>query len=176
MARRTFEVIDLIELYEHRWGGRSQVEISASLGIDRKTIRKYLAPAIEAGLMPGQVPAGRPAIGRADWRELAEGWFPQVADAGLRQVTWPAIEPHRDYVVEQLKAGVTQATIHSRLVREHCLDASVASFRRWVAAHLPEETRRAQVRVPRPPVPPGSEAQIDYGKLGMWAPVTGARR
>lgn len=99
-----------------------------------------------------------------------------MADAGLRQVTWPAIEPHRDYVVEQLKAGVTQATIHSRLVREHCLDASVASFRRWVAAHLPEETRRAQVRVPRPPVPPGSEAQIDYGKFGMWAPVSGARR
>jgi transposase len=177
--RRTFEVIDLIELYEHWWAERSQVEISASLGIDRKTIRKYLAPAVEAGLVPGQVPAGRPAMTRADWRELAEGWFPQVCDAGLRQVTWPVIEPHRDYVVEQLKAGVTQATIHGRLVREHGLDASVASFRRWVAAHLPEEVRRAQVRVPRPPVPAGSEAQIDYGKLGMWTVPggpTGGRR
>jgi transposase len=176
MARRTFDVIDLIELYERWWAGRSQVEISASLGIDRKTIRKYLAPAVEAGLLPGRVPAGRPAMGRADWRELAEGWFPQVADAGLRQVTWPAIEPHRDYVVAQLKAGVTQATIHGRLVREKGLDASVASFRRWVAAQLPEETRRARVRVPRPPVPAGSEAQIDYGKLGTWTPPTGGRQ
>jgi transposase len=79
-------------------------------------------------------------------------------------------------VVEQLKAGVTQATIHGRLVREKGLEASVASFRRWVAANLPEETRRASVRVPRPPVPPGSEAQIDYGKLGMWTPPTGGRR
>jgi hypothetical protein len=95
MARRTFDVIDLIELYEHWWAGRSQVEISASLGIDRKTIRKYLARPIEAGLVPGRVPAGRPSMGRADWRELAEGWFPAVADAGLRQVTWPSIEPHR---------------------------------------------------------------------------------
>lgn len=43
MARRTFEVIDLIELYEHWWAGRSQVELSESLGIDRKTIR-YAAP------------------------------------------------------------------------------------------------------------------------------------
>jgi transposase len=176
MARRTFEVIDLIELYEHWWAGRSQVEISASLGIDRKTIRKYLAPAVQAGLVPGVVPAGRAGMTRADWRELAEGWFPAVVDAGLRQVTWPAIEPHRDYVVEQLKAGVTQATIHQRLVREHGLDASVASFRRWVAAHVPEETRRARVRVPRPPVAPGSEAQIDYGKLGMWAPPAGGVR
>lgn len=176
MARRTFDVIDLIELYEHWWAGRSQVEISASLGLDRKTIRKYLAPAIEAGLVPGVVPAGRPGMTRQDWRELAGAWFPAVADAGLRQVTWPAIEPHRDYIAEQLKAGVTQATIHSRLVREHGLDASVASLKRWVAAHLPEEVRRAQVRVPRPPVPAGDEAQIDYGKLGMWAPTGGPRR
>lgn len=168
-------MIDLIELYEHWWAGRSQVEISASLGIDRKTIRKYLAPALEVGMLPGQLPAGRPAMARADWRELAEEWFPAVADAGLRQVTWPAIEPYRDEIVRQLEAGVTQATIHGRLVREHGLDASVASFRRWVAAHLPEETRRAQVRVPRPPVPPGSEAQIDYGKLGMWTTPTGGR-
>jgi len=169
-------MIDLIELYEHWWAGRSQVEISASLGLDRKTIRKYLAPAIEAGIVPGQVPAGLPAMSRADWRQLAGGWFPQVVDAGLRQVTWPAVEPHRDYIVEQLKEGVTQATIHSRLVRERGLDASVASFRRWVAAHLPEEVARARVRVPRPPVPPGSEAQIDYGKLGSWAPPGGGRR
>jgi transposase len=176
MARRTFDVIDLIELYEHWWAGRSQVEISASLGIDRKTIRKYLAPAVQAGLVPGQAPAGRAAMTRQDWRELAGSWFPAVADQGLRQVTWPAIEAHRDYIVAQLKAGVTQATIHQRLVSKHQLDASVASFRRWVAAHLPEETRRAQVRVPRPPVPPGSEAQIDYGRLGMWTPPTGGRR
>ncbi len=95
MARRTFDVIDLIELYEHWWAGRSQVEISASLGIDRKTIRKYLAPVVEAGLVPGQVPGGRAQMTRVEWRELAEGWFPQVVDAGLRQYTWPSIEPHR---------------------------------------------------------------------------------
>lgn len=148
MARRTFEVIDLIELYEHWWAGRSQVEISASLGIDRKTIRKYLAPAAEAGLVPGGLPAGQAAMTRTDWQGLAEGWFPAVADAGLRQVTWPVIEVYRDEIVRQLEAGVTQATIHGRLVREHGLDASVASFRRWVAAQLPEETRRARVRVP----------------------------
>ena len=44
---------------------------------------------------------------------------------------------------------MTQATIHQRLRDEHGLDASVASFRRWVAANLPEEARRAQVTVLR---------------------------
>jgi transposase len=176
MARRTFEMIDLIELYEHWWAGRSQVELSASLGIDRKTIRKYLRPALEARILPGKPAEGRYRMTREDWRELVAQWWPQVADAGLRQVTWPAIEPYRDWIVEQLQAGVTQATIHQRLVSGHGLQASVASLRRWVAANLPEEVRREQVRVPRPPVPPGSEAQIDYGKLGMWAPPSGGGR
>jgi hypothetical protein len=66
LARRTFTVIDLTELYVHWWAGRSQVQLSDSLGIDRKTVRKYLAPAeaeVEAGtLVPGTVMTG------ADWR------------------------------------------------------------------------------------------------------------
>jgi transposase len=76
-----------------------------------------------------------------------------------------------------LKAGVTVATIHQRLTDEHRLDASVASVRRWVRANLPEDARRAQVTVLRDCPPAGSQAQIDYGRLGMWLdPATGRRR
>ena len=155
MARRTFDVIDLIEIYTHWYAGRSQVQIADSLGIDRKTVRKYLAPAEAEGLVPG----GEPVMSEAQWRAKAVAWFPQVADAGLRQVTWPAIEAHRDYIHAQLKAGVTVATIHQRLVDERGLEASVASLRRWVAANLPEEVRRSRVRVLNPtPARPGEEA------------------
>jgi len=100
-----------------------------------------------------------------------------VVDTGLRQVTWPAIEAHRDYITAQLAAGVTLSTIHQRLVDEQGLEASVASVRRWVGGNLPEEVRRAQVRVLRPgPVEPGSEAQIDYGRLGVWTDSGTGRR
>jgi hypothetical protein len=46
-----------------------------------------------------------------------------------------------------------------------------------VAANVPEEVRREQVRVLRlAPREPGEEAQIDYGQLGRWAgPATGLR-
>jgi transposase len=72
---------------------------------------------------------------------------------------------------------VTVATIHQRLVDEYGLDASVASVRRWVRANLPEQARRAQVTVLRDCPPAGSQAQIDYGRLGMWLdPATGRRR
>jgi len=113
----------------------------------------------------------------AEWRTRAASWFPAVVDRGLRQVTWPEIAAHRDYISAQLAAGVTVSPIHQRLVDEHGLVASVASVRRWVGGNLPEEARRAQVRVLRPgPVQPGSEAQIDYGRLGVWTdPATGRR-
>lgn len=173
MARRTFDVIDLIEIYVHWFAGRSQAQIADSLGVDRKTVRKYLAPVEAEGLVPG----GPPGMCEADWRAKAVQWFPQVADAGLRQVAWPAIAVHAEFIAAQLKAGVTVATVHQRLFDEQGLGSSVASLRRWVAANLPEEVRRSQVRVLRPvAAEPGGEAQIDYGRLGSWIdPVSGRR-
>jgi transposase len=171
VPRRTFDVIDIVEILIHWYAGRSQHELAASLGVDRKTLRKYLAPAREAGIGPGG------PMGEADWRTLVTGWFPELVDTRLRQTSWPGIEPHRDYIAAQLKAGVTVATIHQRLSCEHGLDASVASVRRWVRANLPEDARRGEVTVLRDAPPAGEQAQIDYGRLGMWLdPATGRRR
>ncbi len=49
-------MIDLIEIYVHWDARRSQVQIGDSLGIDRKTVRKYLAPVEAEGLVPGGPP------------------------------------------------------------------------------------------------------------------------
>ncbi len=43
-------MVDLLELFMHFEAGRSQVQISESLGLDRKTVRKYLAPAVAEGI------------------------------------------------------------------------------------------------------------------------------
>jgi len=131
--------------------------------VDRKTIRKYLAPAIAAGIAPGG-----PVMATTEWAELVGRWFPEITDTRLRQSTWPEIDKHRDYIAEMLKLGVTQATIHQRLRDEQGLQASVASLKRWVAANLPEEVRRDRVTVLGEEAEPGAEAQIDYGHLGSW--------
>jgi hypothetical protein len=62
MARRCFYVIDIVEILVHWQAGRSQHELAASLGVDRKTIRKYTAPAVAAGMAPGG-----PARSRVEW-------------------------------------------------------------------------------------------------------------
>ena len=52
MARRLFHVIDITEILVHWDAGRSQSEWLAAR-LDGKTMRKYLAPAVAAGMAPG---------------------------------------------------------------------------------------------------------------------------
>ena len=91
-------MFDLIELYMHWQAGRSQVQLWQSLGMDRKTIRKYLAPAEAEGIEPG----GKPLTAE-QWAERIAEWFPGLDDPGARASTWPLIEPHRD----RIRAGWT---------------------------------------------------------------------
>ena len=51
-----FTVVDIVEIYVHWYAGRSKGQVSASLGVDQKTVRKYLAPAEAAGITPGGPP------------------------------------------------------------------------------------------------------------------------
>ena len=70
-------MIDIVEILIHWYAGRSQHELAASLGVDRKTQRKYTAPARAAGIEPGG-----PPMAEADWRTLVTGWFPELCDPG----------------------------------------------------------------------------------------------
>lgn len=165
-------MIDLMELFRHWHAGRSQVQISTALGIDRKTIRKYLAPALAAGLAPGE--GGK--FDEALWRELITGWFPEVGDPAARAVTWPAIAAHHDWIDGQLKGSVTVATIAQRLRDDHGVTVSESTVRRYVAAQFADQVAESKVTVLRGAVPPGDEAQVDYGKLGMWRDPATDRR
>ena len=116
-------MIDVTEILVHWHAGRSLSEMAQSLDVDRKTLRKYVAPAVAAGIVPGGPPRSE-----REWAELVREWFPQLADTRLRQVTWPAIAVHHDYIIAQLKAGVRMSTIHQRLRDEQGLAVSVAEL------------------------------------------------
>jgi hypothetical protein len=51
--------------------GPAEVEVARSLGVDVKTVRRYLAPAEAAGMRPGG-----PLVAEEQWRALARQWFP----------------------------------------------------------------------------------------------------
>jgi transposase len=171
MARRSIVMFDLVELFTHWHAGRSQVQLSESLGVDRKTIRKYLAPAIAEGIEPGVEP-----VSAEVWAVRIAKWLPALDDPAARASTWPLIAPHADRIKAWLDADVTVATIAQRLRDDHAVTASESSVRRWIATYFAEEVARERVTVPRGEVPPGSEAQIDYGRLGMWLNPATAKR
>ena len=58
MARRAFDVVDVTEILAPWYAGRSKNQIAGSLGLDRKTVRKYLGLAEAQGLVPGGPPVG----------------------------------------------------------------------------------------------------------------------
>lgn len=162
MARRQFEVIDIIEMLVHWHAGRNRTQIAQSLGIDRGTVAKYLTRAEAEGLTPGDQPRER-----AEWEALVRGWFPELVDPRSRSRTHEVIEPLRERIKIMLESN-TATTVHQRLRDEEGLAVGLTSFRRWLWRELPEEAKRAQATPWRPEVDPGDEVQIDYGYLGRW--------
>jgi transposase len=171
MARRTFTVIDICEILQHWYAGRPKVEVARSLGVSPKTVRCYVRPAEEAGMVPGG-----PPVSEEEWRRLIRAWFPERVDSRLRRRTWATIEAYHD-TIASLVGVVPVSVIYQRLRDEAGLDVSLASVRRYVWAQFEETDRRASVTVMRPTPPPGEECQVDYGYLGVWFdPVSGRRR
>src|SRR5258708_15131837 len=109
MARRTFDVIDICEIFEHWYAGRSKNEVAGSLGLSRNTVRKYVAAAEAAGM----VPYG-PAVGQEEWARLARERFPGPADTRFRQAAGPGIRAHRGYNPGQRAARGPGAPRHPR--------------------------------------------------------------
>src|SRR4051812_35898318 len=162
MARRTFTVIDVVEVLQHWHAGRPKSVVASSLGVDDKTVRKYVGKAEEAGMVPGG-----PPLSRAEWAELVAGWFPQLVDARARSLTWSEIDRHRELIAEMVKTN-TVTTVHQRLRDDHQRRAGTPRVRRYAASECRGAAAGKRVRVLPPPVPPGEEAQIDYGLLGSW--------
>ena len=162
MARRTFDVIDIVEILVHWHAGRPNAVVAQSLGTDRKTIRKYVAPAEAAGLRPRRPaavsgPVGRPGPGLVPRADRPAG--PQPHPCGDRR------PPGR--IAEMLKTN-TATTVHQRLRDEHGLDVGHLELPALRLAGVPRRGAGEQGDRARPDVPAGEEAQIDYGYLGRW--------
>lgn len=160
---------DAGEILEHWQARRSIRAIARSLGADRPTVRKYVAIAEAHGYRPGELP---PSQG---WRAFLQEVAPEVFDPALRSKVFAELHSRHN----QLKEAVAETnllTAWSRLREEAGLKASYSSFRRYVLEHLPQAAERARVTLRREDPPPGEEAQIDFGYLGLWEdPLAGKR-
>ena len=171
MARRRILVRDVAEIMEHWQAGRSIRAIARSLGADRDTIRRYVRAAEIQGYHPGA--EGAPPQG---WRDWVAQTFPGLTEQGRHMPTWGELERFREDITTGLRE-TNAKTIWQRLHDEKGLTASYNSFLRYVRWKIPGAGKSARITVRRDDPPPGEEAQIDFGYLGLWEdPLSGKKR
>ena len=109
MVRRSFVVIDVVEVLEHWYAGRPKLVVAGSLGVDRKTVRKYVTPPEEAGFVPGG-----PPVTTEEWAAYVRSSFPELILPELRSATFAECAAHHE-VIKSMPATNHVSTVHQRL-------------------------------------------------------------
>jgi transposase len=154
--------MDIREIVRLVRQGRSDRAIAGATRVDRKTVGRYRAWAIEQGLLDGPLPS----LGELN-RLLEETMKSPPPPQNVSSV-----EPYRAVIEKLRQAGVEVTAIHQRL-QERGYTGSYSSVRRFVQRLEP---RRPKVTV-RVETRPGEEGQVDFGYAGrMIDPETGELR
>lgn len=157
----SFREMTMIEVREviRRWQAQQGLrEIARETGLDRKTVRRYVEALDELGVSRQAEldDAVVQAVGqRVQQRAAAE---PSVERVKLLE--------HRDRI-EQWLAGskpLRLTKVHVLLQRDHGLDVSYATLRRFAMDELGWGMRKPTVLVADAPA--GEEAQVDFGLMG----------
>lgn len=123
VARRSWNLDQIIEILEHWQAGRSVKSIAESLGVDRKTVRKYVNGAVEAGL------TRESHLEREQWVALLRRRFPEL-DHARRSPTYSLLEPYEHEIRQALEENKV-ITVWKRRVLPVLPGLSLSSFRRW---------------------------------------------
>ncbi|MBN8215724.1 MAG: transposase [Spirochaetes bacterium] len=156
----------LSALYRRWRDGQRLSEIARNEGLDRKTIRKYLAEF--AALELDQIPVG-------DGR-FVEG-LDRIALGNMRPLpTASAYEPYLEEIrdlIQHEHEPLKPKTAWDVVRRRHELTASYSAFKRFVAKQqLVGPKSRPGIRIE---MPAGDEVQIDYGQVGAMIGPDGKR-
>jgi transposase len=171
MTYRELTMIDIREVLRRWTAGHSNRRIARETGTDRGTVARYIASAEEAGVTR----AGVVALTDAEVHEIAQRV--QARPLAERSQEWSTVAAHKDLVVQWLEAKrpLRLSKIHTLLVRDHGLQASYDTLRRFAKQELGWHKKAPTVRLEDPP--PGQEAQVDFGKMGtMLDAATGRVR
>jgi len=157
MSGKVTTMFDIRELLRHLREGRSARAIHRALGLGRPTIAKYRRWAEQEGLLSGPLPSLAEVQARL-----------QVSLPPAPPQTVSSVEPHRAVVLDLLARGLEIEALYQRLRENHGFTGKYSAVWRFVRKLEPQRAE-ATVRVE---VPPGTEAQVDFGDAGrMFDPV-----
>jgi len=163
---REVPMSEVREVLRLRGLGRGQREIARQLSLDRKTVRRYLAAAMGAGIEVGAREVSEEMLGMvvAQLRPGRRGGHGQ---------SWDELEGQRGFLKGRLDAGLTLTKIVT-LLRRRGVEVPYRTLHRYCVAEFGFGRQRETVRVADGE--PGQELQVDFGRLGMVGRSPGKRR
>jgi Mu transposase, C-terminal domain len=169
MAYREVSMVSVREILRLWVRGHPVREIGRLTGTDRKTVTRYVAAARSGGLAQGSSEA---AITDELLGCVVEAVRP--ARAFGHSAAWERLGSERATLEKQIEAGLRLTKMHELLARRS-IAVPYRTLHRYCATELGYGRRRATV--PVADCEPGSELQIDFGRLGLVAdPQSGRRR
>jgi transposase len=153
------EVKEVLRLWVARMGTK---RIAAYLGLDRKTVRRYIAAGNAQGVRREQ---GEGALSE----EVVLGVLAQCRRRAARPhgVGWSCCEAQREFIARHLANGVRLSKIR-KLLRRRGVEVPYATLRRWAVATL--GFGRTASTLPVADGAPGQECQLDTGWVLQLAP------
>lgn len=168
MAFRELTMIDVREVLRRWQAGQRLREISRGTGLDRKTVRRYLKAAVQCEVQR-EVPLDQEQLREVVLQVQARPLPPQ-SEQRL------ALGNHQDeiqaWLQQERPLRLTKVLV---LLERKGVQVSYATLRRFVADVLGWRRRPPTVLIDDPP--PGQEAQVDFGEMGVILDrATGRRR
>lgn len=167
---REVSTVEVKEVLRQRQQGRFLRGIARGVGLDRKTVRRYLEVAVAAGFDPRGDEVGDEIV-NAVLAQLRPG-RPQGVGRGE---TWFELEGQHAFLKEKVDAGLKLTKIRT-LLRRRGVEVPYRTLYRYCAGAFPDQIggQRETVRVADGE--PGHELQADFGRLGKVGLVAGKRR
>jgi len=169
MARRDIPMNEVVEsIYQWHKGTKIQ-HIAQSLGLDRKTVRKYVGMAHSLGICQGgPAPDEQDLVSKL--RNLMDGQGPAYESPAL-----DLLVSHKEEIGAWLEDKHITAKQVWRLLREtYGITIGYSTVKRYLRSVFSFGRQKATVRME---TPPGEEAQVDFGYAGlMYDPETARKR
>ena len=158
MSYREISMLEIKEVLRRREAGASARQIAREMGIDRKTVGRYIEAIEVAGI--------------GDATEVDDAVLASLACAvqGRQAVepseAWQALLSQRERIAEWLgqKPPLVLVRVHELLARQGVV-VSYTTLRRFAERELLWRKREPTVLLCDPPL--GEEAQVDFGRMGL---------
>jgi transposase len=168
MSYREVTMLEIKEVLRLWCGGAAKKRIAAQLGLDIKTVRRYLGAAQALGPWP----AGEASLDEARVTAVVAALQPEWGRP--RGEMWALCAREREFIASHLKQRVRLSKIR-KLLKRRGVELSYPTLRRFAIVEL--AFGRTAATIPLADGEPGDELQVDTGWMILLEPdALGKRR